>query len=323
MKRRFFQRINRKALLACLCLVAVHPFIQGGCGGGGGSSSPPPPASCDLRVVSVLAPGGTWEPGDSFTVDNDVINDGPEDCPGYVVTFWALDAAAILPDIELASYARGGLVSGADHALTSPVTLPWATPDGDYYVALQVSYAGDPDTSNNIREDLLPITVLGWPDLYDGGPAFSAWNIVDDTFYIVFRVCNGGTADAVPVGFPANNIDTDIFASLDTTITATDYRLGRAYITWIPAGNYVDVGLYIPLADFPVVPVGTYYIGWIIDQQTDVAESDELNNTACITDWLLTVTLPAAAAVFVPLNTDAEDSPATRTLTIKYRQARR
>ena len=77
-----------------------------------------------------------------------------------------------------------------------------------------MSYAGDPDTSNNILEDTLPITVLGWPDLYDGGPAFSGWGLTADSLVIWCDVDNGGTADAIPTGLPANKIDVD-FPSLD------------------------------------------------------------------------------------------------------------
>ena len=106
--------------------------------------------------------------------------------------------------------------------------------------------------------------------------------------------------------------------STDSTITTADYYLGRFYIDWIAEGAYIDVSFEVLFVDMPVLPVGSYYIGWIVDRLNDVAESNEANNTACITTkWLEVSTL---AAAFVPLNMDAGDSPVSRRMSKTYPQ---
>ncbi len=314
------KHLHPSTFILCLCLIAAWPFVQGGCGGSGGSSSPPPPPPlCDLWVSSVDATDGTYYPGDSFFVSNSVTNDGPDDCPGYTATFYLTRPNSYT---QIASYSRGALPSGFTDAFDSLVTLPFGLPDADYYIDLHVTCANDPDTSNNGGFDPVPITMLaGLPDLYDDGDEWNGWSLAGESFNVWCSVRNGGNAHAI--AFDGGNICVDFFASTDTTITASDYRIERLYVPWVGAGCYTDLTVSIPLYLMPSIPDGTYYIGWIIDFWDKVIESNESNNTACVLDKFLIVSLPAGPAAFVPLNTDAGDSPATRTLTIKYRQARR
>ncbi len=187
------KQLNPKALLACLCLIAVHPFIMGGCGGSDSPSSPRP----------------------------------------------------------------------------------------------------------------LPIA-----DLYDNGWEFHGWHLTGEDLSIWCDVRNGGTADA-------GGFYIDYYASTNTTITTSDYLLGWKYVSGCAAGNYVEVTTIVSL---PVLPAGKYYIGWIIDALYEVDESNEFNNKVCISTYMLDVSAPAGPVAFVPLNTDAGDSPASRRMTKQYRQ---
>ncbi len=278
MKKTSPRRISWNALLGSLFIILIHPFIQGGCGGGGGSSTPPPPPKvCDLRVISVDAPSGSYDPGDSFNVSNSTTNDGPDDCLGYTVTFYASTDTDIsaTADTQIANFSRGTLANGSTHNDNNMVWLPFTLADGAYYIGMIVSYANDPDTSNNKGYDSTPITVGGDPDLYDDGDTWNGFSpttvAAGDSFSAWCDVRNGGTA-------AAGGFYVDFYASTNTIISTSDDLIGRVYVSGCNAGTYVNADLSIP--SFPSIPNGTYYVGWIIDADNDVSESNEANNTA-------------------------------------------
>ncbi len=77
------------------------------------------------------------------------------------------------------------------------------------------------------------------------------------------------------------------YASTDATITASDYLIGSISVSFASIGS-TSVALHCM---FPTtIPAGTYYIGWIIDRDDNVDETDESNNTACKPSPMLTVT---------------------------------
>ena len=128
------------------------------------------------------------------------------------------------------------------------------------------------------------------PDLFDGGEAeryFTPRRVVagqpGQPFEVGFRVWNGGGAD------PENAIYVHVYASRDTSITQSDYYLGSTNC-FVGAGG--DVGLKVK-GSFPTqVPAGLYYVGWIIDQDRKIEESDEANNRAWVESYRLTVASP-------------------------------
>ncbi|TFG28404.1 MAG: trypsin-like serine protease [Promethearchaeota archaeon] len=77
------------------------------------------------------------------------------------------------------------------------------------------------------------------------------------------------------------------YASLDTTITESDFFLGYDIISNIDATDYTQSNW---LGIFPSnIPSGSYYIGWIIDVNSTITEFKENNNVGIMGSYKLLV----------------------------------
>ncbi|HUW31436.1 MAG TPA: CARDB domain-containing protein, partial [Planctomycetota bacterium] len=80
------------------------------------------------------------------------------------------------------------------------------------------------------------------------------------------------------------------YASVDTSITTADYLIGEHTMGSIPANGSGSLDW---TGTFPeTVPKGSYWVGWIIDADNQLAETNEDNNTAYKTSYKLTVQDP-------------------------------
>jgi subtilase family serine protease len=159
-----------------------------------------------------------------------------------------------------------------------PVWLP--SPSGKSVLCSQIQPVGTSPPTTNV-------------DLYDAGESYRSFS--PRTFQagqsgqmmeIYFRIGNKGTDVA-----PSHVIR--FYASTDTRITASDYFIAEE--TLEPLSPNQTQGWRADNLEFPVnVPAGEYYIGWIIDPDNRIAETDETNNTAYKEGYRCTVTgLPA------------------------------
>ncbi len=131
------------------------------------------------------------------------------------------------------------------------------------------------------------------PDLMDDGESFRSFSPTTmtqgqagQTFQIHCDVRNRGDASSGP-------FVVKFYASTNTTITSSDWYLGQVSMSGITAGDWADCDWY---GTFPTgIPVGSYWIGWIIDANTQVTESDESNNAAYKEGYQLTVIVPDPA----------------------------
>jgi predicted outer membrane repeat protein len=159
-----------------------------------------------------------------------------------------------------------------------PVWLP--SPSGKSVLCSQIQPVGTSPPTTNV-------------DLYDAGESYRSFS--PRTFQagqsgqmmeIYFRIGNKGTDVA-----PSHVIR--FYASTDTRITASDYFIAEE--TLEPLSPNQTQGWRADNLEFPVnVPAGEYYIGWIIDPDNRIAETDETNNTAYKEGYRCTATgLPA------------------------------
>jgi hypothetical protein len=88
-------------------------------------------------------------------------------------------------------------------------------------------------------------------------------------------------------GADSGSFFVDIYLSADSQITPDDYRLSRTSMD-IDAGGYIDLSWLNPIPQS--IPAGTYYVGWLIDSENQVAEEDETNNMVVIESGQLTWT---------------------------------
>lgn len=111
----------------------------------------------------------------------------------------------------------------------------------------------------------------GWgdPDLEDdGGHYHDSTAVPGRWFHIGGDVRNSGDSSS-------GSFTVDFYASTGPSISTSDYFLGSVTVWSIGSGDWANVDLS---ADFPQIPPGRYYAGWIIDAGHDVSESDESNN---------------------------------------------
>lgn len=104
------------------------------------------------------------------------------------------------------------------------------------------------------------------------------------TLSMRFGGANTGT-DAIAPGWRIR-----YYASTDTTITAADHFLYEATVDFgIAPGQRMA---FDEAFTFPnTVPSGMYYVGWIFDPDNEICESNENNNTGCITSTRIGVGL--------------------------------
>ncbi|MBP7053352.1 MAG: hypothetical protein KBE65_20275 [Phycisphaerae bacterium] len=115
------------------------------------------------------------------------------------------------------------------------------------------------------------------------GAGFSPSSIrAGQTLTLAFGGANCGTSD-IPSGWTIR-----YYASLDTTITSSDYYLYEA-VADFGIGAGVQLGLLEEFVFPSSVPAGQYYIGWIFDPDDEICESNENNNAGYIKTGRLTV----------------------------------
>ncbi|MFX0134922.1 MAG: S8 family serine peptidase [Candidatus Hodarchaeota archaeon] len=229
----------------------------------------------------------------SFNVWCDVENIGTEASGEFNITYYAsLDTTITDSDYLIGIDTLSSIVSG-DYADSSwSGTFPGGIPDGTYYIGWIIDsndYVDESDENNNIFYEtsytLLVSSLVAKPDLTDRGSSYSDFtpNTVEagvTSFNVWCDVENIGTE-------ASGEFNITYYASLDTTITDSDYLIGIDTLSSIVSGDYADSSWS---GTFPGgIPDGTYYIGWIIDSNDYVDESDENNNIFYETSYTLLI----------------------------------
>jgi hypothetical protein len=133
-------------------------------------------------------------------------------------------------------------------------------------------------------------------DLRDGGDQYSHFEPTavlagkpGQTFTVQMELVAAGVTEP-------GAINVYFYASKDTSITASDYYLGKTD-AWLSAGSSATLTLRVT---FPTsIPEGSYYVGWIIDPDNRFAESDETNNIAYKSTTLLRVVNQSLTTIYV------------------------
>lgn len=90
-----------------------------------------------------------------------------------------------------------------------------------------------------------------------------------------FQIENAGTATA-------NSSYLGYYLSTNTTISTSDYYIGRDFVTSLTAGQFSTESITVDVSNIsPAIPDGTYYIGFLIDYQEVISESNESDNNDC------------------------------------------
>jgi len=243
------------------------------------SSSLPDPAN-DEKVVTVGAigvPYWTTGPQEYFSSQGPTNNSkyafsrtkpdimGPDrvSTSGYG-SFWGTSAASP----HVAGYAA---LLRSQH----PDWPAWQVENEMFSTAIDMGTSGKDNIYGYGRMNCV---YTGEPDLYDDGETWRWFSpqqvcagVTGQSFEIHCDIRNGGNAASGP-------FKVRFYASENTYISEYDYYIGTVNMSGIAAGDWANCDWS---GTFPTsIPAGTYYIGWIIDADNEVAESDESNNTA-------------------------------------------
>ncbi len=237
-------------------------------------------------------------PGAPATATARIRNNGTAAAGPFQVSFYAsLDTTITATDLLIGTTWIVGLDPFQDAIATWMETFPLLPPN-TYHVGWIIDSTNrqaEFDETNNtgvlVGGPVVlgghQLTVTGTPDLRDdGGSGFSPVSLEKgDPWSVWANIVNGGDGEV------SDPFEVAYYASTDAIITTDDYLLGSHTITTaIPAGGSVRSELNILRFPMITVPAGaTYTVGWIIDAEDTVFESDETNNTAVHGGYPLTV----------------------------------
>jgi len=224
----------------------------------------------DLIVTSVSGPSSGII-GQSIAVTTKVRNQGNSDSGGFYVSIYlSTDNIIDTTDRALSTF-YADAPAGTEQSYTKNVALPLVLVPGVYYLGAIA------DTGNQLAEsnennnagagnqiyvpsdiDLVTTSVSG-PSSGSPGHEIS----------ITIGIKNQGSIGAGESYVTA-------YFSTDSTITMEDIQLGSVYVNNLGAGVQKTVTLNTTI---PTGLNGSYYVGAIADGRSDVAESNENNNS--------------------------------------------
>ena len=217
--------------------------------------------------------------GGTLSISDDVVNMGVADsAPVRVAVYLSTDASVTTNDILLGVHDLQALSVGAGAGANVDLPVPGGIAAGSYRVGLWVDDDQQQPEINEGNNLMVSTTFL---DITGGGA--TGPNLVselidpDDTivepggsFQVVTRVANVG--DSSTTAFRVG-----LYLSTDTTIEATDTRIGNRLVPFGLGAGFASVAsapanIPINLAD------GFYTLGVLADWEGVVVESDETDN---------------------------------------------
>jgi subtilase family serine protease len=217
--------------------------------------------------------------GTTITLNTTITNNGTQTA-GYSYVGYYLSTNSI---ISTADYLVGtdyvpSLAPGASSAESITVDVSTVTPTipaGTYYVGYLI------DHTSRVAESNEGDNTWYWPTrqvtIPGGSPNLDKQSdgltVSGQTITLNTTITNNGArgAGGSYVGY---------YLSTNSIISTADYRIGSDYVTALSVGATSAESITIDVTTVsPSIPAGTYYVGYIIDYQGDVAESNESDNT--------------------------------------------
>jgi subtilisin family serine protease len=226
----------------------------------------------DLTITSVSGPVNA-SLGQQIAVRTLVKNQGSGDSDGfYVSVYLSKDSVVTGDDFAITTVYVSPLAAGAERTLTANATIPATFAPGVYYIGA-IADTGNRIAESNENNNALAgnqISINSEVDLVItsvSGPA--AAGLSQDVAFTA-TVKNQGSA-------ASGQFYVTIYFSTDPIITKDDLEIRSGFVSGLAAGaqQVLTINSTIPANLTP----GTYYIGAIADSRTNVAESNETNNS--------------------------------------------
>jgi subtilase family serine protease len=263
-------------------------------------------AGTDLVVASVSASTPAAAPGGTFLVTRTIANNGPSDAGAFTVkVYLSIDNVIDPNDTEINASAVASVTGlASDGPSDIAVTIPAATTVGNYFIGIIV------DTDNTVTEinetnnssSAVPFLVGQRPDpaadsitVQATQPAVTSTR-GGDSLTFVRTISNPSSSNA-----PAFRVE--VFLSTNTYISRFDTLIEDfTFTNGLAAGATDNATITITVPT--TIAAGDYYLGFIIDEDNLVDESDENNNNT-VTVTPVTITQP-----IIDLSADSIDASA-------------
>ncbi|SHI69889.1 Por secretion system C-terminal sorting domain-containing protein [Hymenobacter daecheongensis DSM 21074] len=238
----------------------------------------------DLIVSQAGLSTYTVSAGTSVMANAYLYNQGnttaPTSTTGY---YFSSDATLSANDVLLNSTTSGTLAAGQGTYPSAPVTIPATATPGTYYilfVADHLNTVTESNETNNVRSLSLSV-VAPSIDLVIQSPYLgTSTSVAGATLNASFYIYNQGNTTS-----PSSN--SGCYLSTDNTFSANDVLLASNTGGALAPGNYGSrySSLTIPAS----TAAGNYYVLFVADDQSQVAETNEQNNVSSL---MLTLVAP-------------------------------
>ena len=229
----------------------------------------------DLIITDGTAPA-TGTTGQPVRLTVQVTNQGTAPAGAFRLGYYlSTDSVITRSDTQIGTCNFPSLGVDVSATCSGNITLPLTLAPGTYYVGAFADDTGqvnESDENNNtaLAPNQMVVTRGAAADLIVTGLTSPDTITLGERPNITSAIRNQGTADAgaFRLGY---------YLSTDATITTGDIQLGTCSYTALAAG--ANSGCAGPLLFPATLAPGRYYLGVIVDDQNQVAESNETNNT--------------------------------------------
>lgn len=247
-------------------------------------------------IITVFSGPPTGGAGSTFTVSDTTRNQasvagGASTTGFYLSTDAVFDPAA---DVRIGSRALPALGAKKTHAGNTSVTIPPATPSGNYFL-IAVADADQQLNEGVETNNTASSAIIIGSDLVVSAVTAPASAGGGSTITVTDTTTNQG-------GFEAGPSTTSFYLSTNTTYEPTDTLLGSRAVGTLAVGaaSSGSTGVVIPAG----TPAGTYFVIARADALGAVSEVNEGNNTMASGAIVLGTDL-VVSALSVPLTTGA------------------
>ena len=226
----------------------------------------------DLIVTSVSGPTSAGL-GEQIAVTATVKNQGSGDSGGFYTSIYlSADPMINTSDRAITTFYVSPLAAGAQRTYTVKPVIPNTLAPGSYYLGAIADTGKQVGESNENNNSLAgnQISIVSKVDLIItsiSGPSSAS---PDQQVAFTVTVKNQGSAEA-------GQFYVTVYLSTDQIITKDDIEIRSGFVPALAAGGQQT--LTINSTIFASVAPGSYYIGAIVDSRSNVAESNENNNS--------------------------------------------
>lgn len=208
----------------------------------------PPDLSFSSLSVMDHPDDGLFYGGDSINLDCAVNNIGGTTSDSYTVEFY-VDGRSI------GSESRSGIAGRESDGFWPTVSLPSDLAAGSYSITAELSCSNDSDSGNNSSSASITVGKRMPPNIsiVSVNAANGIYEPGDSINVGIALECSGGQT--------SGSIDIDFCASVDTTVSIDDYRIGSTGLGSLQPGESYSSDIICQLPGD--IPLGQYYIGII------------------------------------------------------------